>query len=157
LYEGGIRVPLIVRWPGKVKPGENGHVCAFWDLLPTLAEVVGQTVSGELDGISFAPTLLGRAGQRVHEHLYWEFHERGFAQAVRFGDWKAVRRGPGASVELFNLAEDIGESVDRAGQQPDLVARALEWFRTSRKESPVVQIKPAVTPGSGYADFKERP
>ncbi len=157
LYEGGIRVPLIVRWPGKVRPGESGHVCAFWDLLPTLAELVGQTVSGDLDGISFAPTLLGSAGQRVHEHLYWEFHERGFAQAVRFGDWKAVRRGPGASVELFNLAEDIGESVDCAGQQPDLVARALEWFRTSRKESPVVQIKPAVTPGSGYADFKDRP
>jgi arylsulfatase A len=157
LYEGGIRVPLLVRWPGRVKPGVNGHVCAFWDLLPTLAELAGQTVPADLDGISFAPALLGRPGQKEHTHLYWEFHERGFAQAVRFGDWKAVRRGPVAAVELFNLGEDVGETVDLAGRHPDRVARALALFGTSRTDSPEIQLKSTVIRGSGYADFRDSP
>ena len=157
LYEGGIRVPLIVRWPGKVKPGVSGHVCAFWDFLPTLAELVGQNLPEAGDGISFAPTLLGVPGQREHSHLYWEFHERGFAQAVRFGDWKAIKRGPDAAVELFDLGHDLGETVDLAGRHPDHVARALALFGASRTESPAIQLKSTVIRGSGYADFRDAP
>lgn len=153
LYEGGIRVPLIVRWPGGVKPGVSRHVCAFWDILPTLGEITGQPVPANLDGLSFAPTLLGQPGQKHHDHLYWEFHEEGFAQAVRFGDWKAVRRGPAASVEIYDLKDDIGETVDLAPQQPDLVSRALDLFRTGRTDSPAVQLNPATTPGSGFSSL----
>ncbi len=153
LYEGGIRVPLIVRWPGKVKPGVSGHVCAFWDILPTLAEIAGLSVPSDIDGISFAPTLMGLPGQKNHEYLYWEFHEGGFAQAVRFGNWKALRRGPGARMELFDLISDIGETQDLCERRPDLVSTALELFRTSRTDSNLFRINPATTTGSGYADF----
>jgi len=95
LYEGGIRVPLIARWPGHVAPGSvTDHVAAFWDLLPTLAELTGAQPPSAIDGISFAPTLLGRDdAQKQHPWLYWEFPGYGGQQAVRLGHWKAVRRG----------------------------------------------------------------
>ncbi len=153
LYEGGIRIPLIVHWPGKVKPGVSGHMCALWDILPTFAEIAGLTVPSDIDGISFAPTLMGLSGQKNHESLYWEFHEGGFAQAVRFGNWKAVRRGPGASVELFDLTSDTCEARDLSLCRPDLVSRAIELFRTSRTDSNSFPINQETTTGSGYADF----
>lgn len=156
LYEGGIRVPLIVRWPGRIKPGVSRHVCALWDVLPTLADITGQKVSVECDGLSFAPTLLGQPGQKNHDHLYWEFHEGGFAQAVRFGDWKAVRRGPAEPVELYHVANDVGETQDLAPQQQDLVSRAEELFRTARSDSSAVEINPATTPGSGFSSASRR-
>ena len=122
LYEGGIRVPMIARWPGKIEAGTvNDHVSAFWDVLPTFAELAGVAPRDDTDGISMVPTLLGRDNeQRQHEYLYWEY--RG-AQAVRMGDWKAVRTN-GGDVELFNLKADIGEKSDVAAAHPDVVARA---------------------------------
>ena len=94
LYEGGIRVPMIARWPDKVEPRTTtDHVSAFWDVLPTIAEVAGVQQPDTTDGISFAPTLLGQAEkQESHEFLYWEFTGYGGQQAVRMGDWKAVRQ-----------------------------------------------------------------
>ena len=91
MYEGGIRVPMIVRYPGKVKAGSvTHHVSAFWDVMPTLAELT-QTVPYErTDGISFLPTLLGKGKQREHDYLYWEFHESGGKIAVRKDNWKAI-------------------------------------------------------------------
>lgn len=92
MYEGGIRVPLIAWAPGKVEAGTcSDHISAFWDVMPTLADIAGGEIKGECDGISFAPTLFGGKGQKQHEYLYWEFHERGGRVAVRMGNWKGVK------------------------------------------------------------------
>lgn len=132
LYEGGIRVPLIVRWPGKVKAGSwSDFVGAFWDVLPTLA-VLGQTrIPNGLDGISFVPTLVGRKQPR-HAFLYWEFHEGSSKQAVRMGEWKAVRLRPSAPIELYNLETDLGETDNVADQHPEIVKRAATIMREVR-------------------------
>ncbi len=128
LYEGGIRVPMIVRYPGKITQGSTSdQVWAFWDVLPTLAEMAGAEVPEGLDGISMVPALLGeRAAGRAqvdHLYLYWEFPERGFAQAVRMGRWKAVRQSPAAPWEVFDLSTDPGETHDVAREQRELVTR----------------------------------
>ncbi|WP_423129994.1 arylsulfatase [Gaoshiqia sp. Z1-71] len=91
VYEGGIRVPMIAWWPGKIKEGSvSDHISAFWDMWPTLAGLTGNEVPKEVDGISFLPTLLSQEGQQKHDYLYWEFHENGGRQAVRKDDWKLV-------------------------------------------------------------------
>ncbi len=129
VYDGGIRVPLIARWPGTIEPGGlTPHVAAFWDVLPTCAEFAGVATPSTLDGISFAPTLRGDpAHQRAHDYLYWEFYEHSGRQAVRAGDWKGVRmnmlRNPDAPLELYNLADDVGELHDIAAAHPDIAAR----------------------------------
>jgi arylsulfatase A len=151
VYEGGIRVPLIARWPGRIRPGVTDHVCAFWDVLPTFADLIGAPPPRPTDGISFAPTLLGeRRRQPKHRHLYWEFHERGFSQAVRFDDWKAVRRGPAEPIELYDLHADPGERQDIARRHPALVEKARALMQTSRTESSLFPVNARTTPGSGY-------
>ncbi|MHC4681733.1 MAG: arylsulfatase [Planctomycetota bacterium] len=137
LYEGGIRVPLIARWPGRIKAGTvSHHVCAFWDFMPTFAELAGIDGLGPIDGVSMVPTLLDRPGrQKQHEFLYWEFHERGSKQAVRMGDWKAVRFGAEGELELYNLKEDIGEKRNLASRNPDIVARMEDYLKTARTRS----------------------
>jgi arylsulfatase len=142
VYEAGIRVPLIVRWPGKIQPGgESGHVAAFCDVLPTLMDLTnGETPSG-LDGLSLGPTLLGQGEQAVHEFLYWEFPSYGGQQAVRLGDWKGVRKKllgkmPQLSIELYNLADDIGEEHNVAADQPDVVERIAKIMRQQHVPSP---------------------
>ncbi|MCH7903861.1 MAG: arylsulfatase [Armatimonadetes bacterium] len=126
LYEGGIRVPMVARWPGKIAPGsETDHVSAFWDVLPTLAEIVSADVPADVDGLSFLPTLTG-GEQASHDFLYWEFHGRK-SQAVRFGDYKAIRlykQGKPEPIEIYNLAKDVAESNDLAASRPELVAQA---------------------------------
>src|SRR5882672_6665891 len=115
LYEGGIRVPFIARWPAQIKAGQvSDFVGAFWDFMPTLAEIASAKCLTNIDGISFLPTLLGRTQTNRHEFLYWEFHERGFQQAVRMGDWKALRPQAGEPLELYNLKSDIGEKQNVA-------------------------------------------
>jgi arylsulfatase A len=134
LYEGGIRVPMIARWPGKIKPGsQTDHISAFWDVLPTLIDIVGSDPPEDVDGISFLPTLLGeREKQKKHEHLYWEYNGR---QAVRMGPWKAYRLGVEEPIELYNLEEDIGEKKDLASDHPEIVAKIEEIMQTARTES----------------------
>lgn len=145
MTDGGIRVPFIVRWPGVVKPGTvSEHVTAFWDFLPTAAEIAGQPVPPGLDGISILPTLTGKGEQKSHEFLYWEFHEGGTKQAVRHGNWKAIRLAPGAKLELYDVVADPGESKNVAGQNPDVVAKIevyLKAARTESKEFPITQPK----------------
>lgn len=143
LYEGGIRVPTIVRWPGKVTPGTvSNQVWAFWDFLPTVAELVGVNPPEGIDGISILPTLLGTTGQKQHEYLYWEFHERGFSQAVRMGKWKAVRNGcRQAPIELYDLEEDISESRNLADQFPKIVRQMAEIMEEARVDSPDFPIR----------------
>ena len=137
LYEGGIRVPLIARWPGKIKPGAvSRHVSAFWDFLPTFAELAGAETLSKIDGISMLPTLLGQPGrQKEHEFLYWEFHERGSKQAVRMGRWKAVRFGAKGKLELYDLEDDIGERRDVASQHPQIAARIEDYLKTAHTKS----------------------
>ena len=147
LYEGGIRVPLIVRWPGKIKPGAtNDQAWAFWDFLPTAAEVASAKVPPTLDGISMLSALLGKPQTNSHDFLYWEFHERGFQQAVRMGDWKAVRPQAGVPLELYNLRADLGEKQNVAGQNPEVVARIEEQLKGARTDSEHWPIKPAPAP-----------
>lgn len=141
LYEGGIRVPMIARWPGRIEPGtESDHISAFWDILPTFAEIAGAEPAKNTDGISLLPTLLGRA-QREHKYLYWEFHERGPRQAVRMGKWKAVRMAPERPIELYDLDADIGEKNDIADRHPDVVARVRDILRTAHTNDKKWPIK----------------
>ena len=152
LYEGGIRVPLIVRWPGKIPAGKvSDRPVAAWDLLPTLAELARATVPPGLDGLSFAPTLRGRAQTNQHDHFYWEFHEGGYRQAVRMGDWKAVRLDAGKALELYDLSTDPAEARDVATAHPEVVARVEEilktvvdpWVAPTRQIPPPPWLKPA--------------
>jgi len=144
LTDGGIRVPGIVRWKGITPSGTvSDHVWAFWDVLPTLAELIRVPVPPGLDGISFAPTILGRENQPRHEFLYWEFHEGGFKQAVRHGEWKAIRMAVGQPLKLYHLRDDIRESTDVAEKHPDVVARIEQYLKTARTDSPEFPIRTA--------------
>ncbi|MDQ3010673.1 MAG: arylsulfatase, partial [Acidobacteriota bacterium] len=141
LYEGGIRVPMIVRWPGKVKAGKiSGQVWAHWDFLPTAAEITGTKAPSNIDGISMLPALLGHK-QRNHDFLYWEFHEGGFEQAVRMGDWKAVRHAPDAAIELYDLKTDVSEQQNIAAKHPDAVKKIEDYLKSARTESKLWPIK----------------
>jgi arylsulfatase A-like enzyme len=132
LYEGGIRVPLIARWPGQIKAGTTNTLpVANWDFLATLAEVAGTKAPKGLDGISFAPSLFGRKQTNVHEAFYWEFHERGYQQAVRMGDWKAVKLASDKPLELYNLATDLGETNNVAATQADVIAKIEAYLATA--------------------------
>jgi arylsulfatase len=151
LYEGGIRVPMIARWPGRIQPSTTtAHVSAFWDVMPTIAELVGIPAPAGIDGISFAPTLLGHPEkQQQHAAMYWEFGGYGGQQAVRLGDWKGVRqkmlqRGnpDPLKIELYNLRDDISESRDVAAQHPDIVARVRATMSSARVPSDVFKMKP---------------
>ena len=139
LYEGGIRVPTIAWWPGTIEPGSRSdHPSAFWDFPPTALELAGLEAPGEMDGISYLPVLLGREDQQErHEYLYWEFHERGGRQAVRYGDWKGVRlnvhNDPDAPLELYNLAGDIAEKNNLASGHPDLVEELKGFMRAAHE------------------------
>jgi arylsulfatase A-like enzyme len=135
LYEGGIRVPMIARWPGTIPAGRvSDHVWAHWDVLPTLADVAGAAIPPGLDGMSMARALRGEA-QPTHRFLYWEFHERGFQQAVRMGSWKAVRPKKGGPLELYDLATDPSEQRDVAAAHPQVVATIEHYLETARTES----------------------
>jgi arylsulfatase A-like enzyme len=138
LYEGGIRVPLIVRWPGRVAANRtSGQVGYFGDLFATCAELARRPAPAGLDSISLAPTLLGSGRQRSHDYLYWEFYENGGAQAVRFGAWKAVRKPMlTGSIELYDLAADPGERRDVAPARPGVVARAAAAMKDAHVPDP---------------------
>lgn len=162
LYEGGIRTPFFVRWPGTIKPNsKSDHISAFWDVLPTACELAGIDPPANLDGISFAPTLHDNlAAQQKHDYLYWEFFERGGKRAIRMGDWKIVQtsmlkkqnnkksgtkqknkknassKTPGP-IEVYNLANDIAESNDVAKQHPEIVSKAKLLFQSARTTSPI--------------------
>jgi len=144
LYEGGIRVPLIVRWPNRIEPGRvSDHVWAFWDVLPTLAELAEVTQPGSIDGMSMLPTVLGAdvVGRDPveHEFLYWEYGNvlgrAPIRQAVRWGDWKAVREDLDQPLELYDLSRDVGETTDVANDHPEVVEIILAYLDTARVET----------------------
>ena len=154
MYEGGIRTPMIVRWPGHIEPNSTSkHVWYFPDVMPTLAELVGVSkhVPKDIDGISVVPALLGEkaAGrkQSTHEYLYWELGSgKRMRRGLRMGDWKAVQMDPRKPVELFDLSRDIGETTDVAAQRPKVMAKIQNILATCRTE-PRPQIEPTTNNG----------
>lgn len=145
-YEGGIRVPMIAKWPGKIAKGTTtDHISAFWDVMPTFAEMTGATITHKIDGISFLPTLLGKEGQKEHEYLYWEFHEQGGKISVRKDNWKAVWRNydkiPQGKMELYDLSNDIGETNDLADKHPDIVKMMKNYILEAHEPSEVFPFK----------------
>jgi arylsulfatase A-like enzyme len=142
LYEGGIRVPMIVRWPAKVQPGStSSHVSAFWDFLPTVCEIAGIPLPDNADGISFLPEITGKK-QKPHEYLYWEFHERKTTnQAIRMGQWKAVRHSPSGPIELYDIRIDISETENISEQHPEVVARIKDLFSAARTPHEIWKLK----------------
>jgi len=141
LYEGGIRVPMIASWPGTIPAGRvSNYAAAHWDIFPTLAEVAGVPPPPNLDGVSIAGVLRGRT-QPPHAFMYWEFHERGFQQAVRMGDWKAVRLAKDQPLELYNLATDRAETTNVASKEPAIVAQIESYLKTARTDSPNWPVK----------------
>ncbi|MEZ6064291.1 MAG: arylsulfatase [Planctomycetaceae bacterium] len=156
IYEGGIRVPLVVRWPGHVPAGSESDLpTAFYDWMPTLMDLIGkpETTPASSDGLSFASTLLGRGDQQSpHEYLVWEFPGYGGQQAVRMGDWKGVRqnllvknakqRNTELQIELYNLKEDVGESRDVAAEHPEVVAEIAKIMRAEHTVSKLFPFPP---------------
>lgn len=128
LQEGGIRVPMIASWPGRIAPGRTtDHISAQWDVMATIADVTGAEAPRDTDGVSFLPTLTNTGEQRKQEYLYWEYANR---QAVRMGKWKGFRKNakkyPDAPILLYNLDTDVAEQHDVAKENPEIVGRMLQ-------------------------------
>ena len=132
LYEGGLRIPFLVRWPGKIAPGRvSDLLCYQPDVLPTLAELTGAEPPADIDGLSFLPELLGKGdAQKTHEFLYWEF---GPQVAVRTGHWKAIRPKKAGPWALYDLSKDIGETRDVSADHADLLARMTKFAEASHE------------------------
>ena len=140
VYEGGIRVPMIAWGPEKIKAGvKSEHISAFWDVMPTLAELTGVTLPEAGDGISFLPTLLSEGEQKQHDYLYWEFHELNVREALRSGNWKLIRQPVvGETIlELYDLSSDIHEDNNLAQQNPEKVKELEVLMDGARTESPL--------------------
>ena len=145
LYEGGIRVPFISRWPGKIKPGTtSGHISAFWDFLPTCADLLGVDSPKDLDGISFLPALLQKGTQKQHDHMYWEFHEQGGKQAVVKGKWKAIRLNVKTTadppVKLHDLDNDPSETTDVTAANPQIAQQLKDLIDTAHVPSSIFKF-----------------
>jgi len=140
LTEGGIRVPMLVRWPGKIAPGTaSDHISAHWDVLPTCCELAGIEPPAKIDGLSFLPTLLGKPTEQAsHAWLYWEFTEQGGKRAVRMGPWKAIQHGiakrPGP-IQLYHLDKDLAEQHNVAAKHSDIIALAKQAFAAAHEPS----------------------
>lgn len=137
LYEGGLRIPMIVRWPGKIKPGTvSDHLWYFPDVMPTLAELAGAKPPDNIDGISIVPTLLGEhvacRKQKKHKFLYWEYGDQ---TAVRMGDWKAVQPGKNKAFELYDLSRDIGEENNIAAEHPEILGKMKVYAKQAHTEN----------------------
>jgi arylsulfatase A-like enzyme len=143
LYEGGVHVPFVAVWPGKIKPAtKSNHVSAFWDLLPTVCDIAKINRSAEVDGISYLPSMLNKK-QKEHDYLYWEFNERrGPMQALLKDDWKLVRF-VGKQTELYNLKNDPGEQNNVYNQNPKMAKKLeilMDEARTDHPEFPLVKM-----------------
>ena len=152
MYEGGLRVPCIARWPGKIKANTSSDLPAvFYDLLPTYCELSGATSPKEIDGVSILPTLLGQTEKQTkHEYLYWESPGYGGQQGIRMGDWKGVRmmlnKGP-SPLQLFNLKDDPSEKHDVAKEHPEIVAKLESISKNARIPSETFPLKGLDVPG----------
>jgi arylsulfatase A len=152
MYEGGLRQASFAWWPGTVPAGHvSDEPWAFWDYLPTVAELSGSKIPAGVrtDGHSLASFIKGGPAPK-RDYFYWELHEGASIQAVRWGDWKAVRNGPSLPIELYDLKSDVGETKNLAAAKPDLVARAEAILKSAREDHPdwpLVDKKPAPKKG----------
>lgn len=139
LYEGGIRVPFVAHWPGRIEAGITHHISAFWDFLPTITELTHYLgpLPEPLNGISYLPTLLGKDVQHEHDFLYWEFHERGVTQALLKDDWKLIRRAGNTPPELYNLKYDESETNNLASTYTDVLLKLENLMNGARSESKI--------------------
>ena len=161
MYEGGLRVPLIVRWPGHIQPGRTSDLPTYFpDVMPTLCELAGVSahMPREIDGVSILPTLLGEADQHRHEFMYWEYpaynwgrrqYTGKMGQAVRHEQWKLVRDDNTKPWELYDLSKNLGETTNLADQHPGIVRRMDAWVRMNRANPPE-QIEPKKPEGKSY-------
>jgi arylsulfatase A-like enzyme len=153
-YEGGLRVPFLVRWPGRIKAGSTSdHILAFWDVLPTLCDVAGIQKPAGLDGISVLPTLTGAGEQDEHLGLYWEYplaRAAGISRAARMGRWKAIQMRPVGPVELYDLEADPSETQNVAGEHPALVREMTEFMGGAHEP---LRDYPQVGPATGINDY----
>lgn len=141
LTEGGLRVPLLARWPGRIKPAStNFQPVALWDLFATVVELAGVTNAPPTDSFSLVPALLGRPAKTKRDYLYWESHEGRFTQAIRAGDWKAIRPQPEAPLELYHLARDPGEARNVAAEYPAVVNHFESLLKSARSDSNVWEV-----------------
>lgn len=146
LYEGGVHVPMVAYWPGKIAAGsESKLISAFWDMVPTLTELAGAAAPEDTDGISIVPTLLGEGEQEDHKYLYWEFHERGGRIAVRKGKWKAVKYNHSSNanspVQLYDLSKDKSETKDVSADYPEIVQELVNYMKEAHTESEIFPFK----------------
>lgn len=147
VYEGGIRIPMLVSWPGKVQAGSTSdHISAFYDVMPTICDLLGIPVPADADGKSFLPTLLGQE-QEEHDYLFWEFPEYGGQQAVRMGKWKAVRQNivkeENLEIELYDLSIDPKEQHNVAEANPELVKKMEEIMKKEHTTPEIDRFKMA--------------
>ncbi len=158
MYEGGLRQAGIAWWPGTVPAGRvSDEPWAYWDFLPTAVELGGARLPAGFkpSGFSIASLLKGGSGPK-RDHFYWELQEPHFMQAVRFGDWKAVKNGPSANIELYDLKTDTAESKDLAAEHPDLVAQAAALLKSARVDDPNWPIKEKSNAGGGKKKAKNK-
>jgi uncharacterized sulfatase len=144
LYEGGVRVPFLARWPGKIKANATSmHIGYFGDVLATMSELTKQPTPSGLDSLSLLPTFLGKGKQQQHKYIYFEFYEQGGRQSVRFGQWKAIRQPMlTGQVQLYDLAKDLGETNDLAATQPDIVKQAVTYMDEAHVPHPNWRVRP---------------
>ncbi|NQZ58520.1 MAG: arylsulfatase [Lentisphaeraceae bacterium] len=145
LYEGGVRVPMIAWWPGKIKAASvSKHVSAFWDFMPTALDLAGYKKKVRTDGISYLPVMLGEK-QKKHDYLYWEFYGADGKQAVLWGEWKAVRVGmhekKDPKFQLFNIDKDPSENNDLAAQNPELIKEIRQIVKKAHSESKIFKFR----------------
>jgi arylsulfatase len=147
VYEGGIRVPMIASWPGRIKAAsETDHISVHYDVMATLADVAGYEKPSHTDGLSFLPTLFSQEDQKEHDFLYWEFPEYGGQLAIRMGDWKVVKthlkdKNNEPTLELYNLKTDIGETINVADQHPDILEKAAKILESQHTEPTIEKFK----------------
>ena len=144
VHEGGIRVPFIVSWPNRIRPNTvSNHISAFYDVLPTLCDIVGVEIPEQIDGISFLPALMNKS-QKAHDYLYWEFPSYKGQQAVRMGKWKGIRKNifeGNMEIELYNLELDSVEQNNIANQHPEVVAQIDSIMKVARKTPAIDRFK----------------
>jgi len=145
LYEGGIHVPMIAKWPKKIKErSKTDHISAFWDIMPTLADITGKKLEIPIDGISFLPTLIQEGTQIKHKYLYWEFHEKGGRIALRKGKWKGIKydvlKHTNRKIELYNLDADPAEEHNVAEAHPEIVKELTNLMKSARTSSEIFKF-----------------
>lgn len=143
LYEGGVRVPFIARWPSQIKAGATSdHIAYFGDVMATVSELTKQPTPPATNSISMMPTLTGKSQQQQHKYIYFEFYEQGGRQSVRFGNWKAIREPMlTGKVRLYDLSKDIGETNNTADANPQIVKQAAAYMDEAHVDDPKWQVR----------------